>query len=251
MPSLDAWTSQWGPYPESVRIWDVATTIGGIIGKFLSLFRGKWFGVGSPPSLSSWASDRATLVTIMTISKDRVKPSPLPDSWKLAKNLTTEIVLGSYLAVMTCLGWQLWRKRLMMTSRSLPKLYIFNFCQSSIGESIVGLFENSMIFPIATLIVVYVNWSFAMIKGIGWGWAGMIWLYNIIFYIPLDFIKFFICYALSGQAWDLVIEQRIAFTRHKYFGKEQRELQWAHARGSYLHVLVLLDTGVESQNSET
>lgn len=41
------------------------------------------------------------LGTIMTISKDRVKPSPLPDSWKLAEIFTTGIVLGSYLAMMT------------------------------------------------------------------------------------------------------------------------------------------------------
>jgi H+-transporting ATPase len=63
---------------------------------------------------------------------------------------------------------------------------------------------------IATLIAVYASWSFAAIEGIGWGWAGVIWLYNIIFYIPLDFIKFFIRYALSGRAWDLVIEQRVS-----------------------------------------
>lgn len=37
----------------------------------------------------------------MTISKDRVKPSPLPDSWKLAEIFATGIVLGGYLAMMT------------------------------------------------------------------------------------------------------------------------------------------------------
>lgn len=37
----------------------------------------------------------------MTISKDRVKPSPLPDSWKLSEIFTTGVVLGSYLAMMT------------------------------------------------------------------------------------------------------------------------------------------------------
>jgi len=60
------------------------------------------------------------------------------------------------------------------------------------------------------LIAVYANWSFAAIEGIGWGWAGVIWLYNIIFYIPLDPIKFLIRYALSGRAWELVIEQRVS-----------------------------------------
>lgn len=39
--------------------------------------------------------------TIMTISKDRVKPSPVPDSWKLKEIFATGVVLGTYLAVMT------------------------------------------------------------------------------------------------------------------------------------------------------
>lgn len=39
--------------------------------------------------------------TIMTIAKDKVKPSPMPDSWKLREIFATGIVLGTYLAVMT------------------------------------------------------------------------------------------------------------------------------------------------------
>ena len=38
--------------------------------------------------------------TIMTISKDRVKPSPVPDSWKQKEIFATIVVLGSYLARM-------------------------------------------------------------------------------------------------------------------------------------------------------
>ena len=37
----------------------------------------------------------------MTISKDRVKPSPLPDSWKLSEIFATGVVIGSYLALTT------------------------------------------------------------------------------------------------------------------------------------------------------
>ncbi len=37
----------------------------------------------------------------MTISKDRVKPSPFPDSWKLSEIFVTGVALGSYLALMT------------------------------------------------------------------------------------------------------------------------------------------------------
>ena len=37
----------------------------------------------------------------MTISKDRVKPSSLLDSWKLKEIFSTGVVLGTYLAAMT------------------------------------------------------------------------------------------------------------------------------------------------------
>ena len=39
--------------------------------------------------------------TIMTISKDRVKPSPHPDSCKLNEIFAIGIVYGTYMAVMT------------------------------------------------------------------------------------------------------------------------------------------------------
>ncbi|KAG6753030.1 hypothetical protein POTOM_043074 [Populus tomentosa] len=209
--------------------------------------------------------------TIMTISKDRVKPSPLPDSWKLAEIFTTGIVLGSYLAMMTVIFFWVAYK-----TDFFPRVFGVSTLEKTAHDDFrklasaiylqVSTISQALIFVtrsrswsfverpglllvvafiiaqlIATLIAVYANWSFAAIKGIGWGWAGVIWLYNIIFYFPLDLIKFFIRYALSGRAWDLVIEQRIAFTRQKDFGKEQRELQWAHAQRT-LHGLPLPDT---------
>lgn len=39
----------------------------------------------------------------MTISQDRVKPSPKPDSWKLNEIFATGIVIGTYLALITVL----------------------------------------------------------------------------------------------------------------------------------------------------
>lgn len=55
----------------------------------------------------------------------------------------------------------------------------------------------------------YGNWEFARIQGIGWGWAGVIWLYSIVFYIPLDIFKFAIRYALTGKAWNNMIQNRV------------------------------------------
>ena len=80
------------------------------------------------------------------------------------------------------------------------------------------------------MIAVYANWEFAEVKGIGWGWAGVIWLYSIITYFPLDVIKFAIRYTLTGKAWLNMFESRTALTTKKDFGKEEREAQWAVAQ---------------------
>jgi hypothetical protein len=39
----------------------------------------------------------------MTIAKDRVRPSPTPDSWKLPEIFATGVVIGTYLALVTVL----------------------------------------------------------------------------------------------------------------------------------------------------
>jgi H+-transporting ATPase len=62
---------------------------------------------------------------------------------------------------------------------------------------------------VATLIAVYCNLAFAHIRGIGWGWAGVIWLYSLVTFIPLDLFKFGIRYALSGKAWDTLFENKV------------------------------------------
>jgi hypothetical protein len=62
---------------------------------------------------------------------------------------------------------------------------------------------------VATVIAVYANWGFARIQGIGWGWAGIIWIFSIITYIPLDILKFITRYALTGKAWDNLLENKV------------------------------------------
>ncbi|KAI3665941.1 hypothetical protein L6452_44576 [Arctium lappa] len=65
--------------------------------------------------------------TIMTISKDRVKPSPLPDSWKLAEIFTTGVILGSYLAMMTVIFF--W---------AAYKTDFFPFCRLTLTPILLG-----------------------------------------------------------------------------------------------------------------
>lgn len=51
----------------------------------------------------------------------------------------------------------------------------------------------------------------------GWGWAGVIWLYSLVTYIPLDILKFGIRYAHSGKAWDTLLENKVWFTSLRPF----------------------------------
>ncbi|KAK4404231.1 ATPase 8, plasma membrane-type [Sesamum angolense] len=194
--------------------------------------------------------------TIMTISKDRVKPSPLPDSWKLKEIFATGIVLGTYMAIMTVIFFFLASDtdffsdtfKVRSIRNNPDELTAALYLQVSIisqalifvtrsrswsfierpGLLLVGAFLIAQL--LATVIAVYAHWEFARMKGIGWGWAAIIWIYSIITYIPLDIIKFGIRFALSGKAWDSMIQKRIAFTTKKDYGRGEREAQWAVAQ---------------------
>ncbi|TVU16413.1 hypothetical protein EJB05_39974 [Eragrostis curvula] len=194
--------------------------------------------------------------TIMTISKDRVKPSPLPDSWKLKEIFATGIVLGTYLAIMTVIFFWAMHKTDFFTDKfgvrsirdSEHEMMAALYLQVSIvsqalifvtrsrswsflerpGFLLVTAFLLAQL--VATVIAVYANWGFARIKGIGWGWAGVVWLYSIVFYFPLDVFKFLIRFALSGKAWNTLLENKTAFTTKKDYGREEREAQWATAQ---------------------
>ncbi|RZC06308.1 Plasma membrane ATPase 4 isoform A [Glycine soja] len=88
---------------------------------------------------------------------------------------------------------------------------------------------------VTTFLAVYANWGFARIQGMGWGWAGVIWLYCVLTYIPLDILKFAICYVLSGKAWNNLLENKVISSSplpslQRDYGKEGREAQWATAQ---------------------
>ncbi|WCJ25826.1 Plasma membrane ATPase [Euphorbia peplus] len=204
--------------------------------------------------------------TIMTISKDRVKPSPIPDSWKLSEIFATGIVLGSYLAVMTVIFfWGAYETDFFTKHFHVHSLqkehydisieHVAKELNGKLASAIylqVSTISQALIFVtrsrswsfterpgfllviafiiaqlVATVISAQASWGFAGITSIGWKWCGVIWLYNIVTYMLLDPIKFGVRYALSGRAWGLVYNQRTAMTTQKDFGKEAREAAWA------------------------
>ncbi|KAG4394259.1 hypothetical protein AAZX31_03G241500 [Glycine max] len=174
--------------------------------------------------------------TIMTISKDRVKPSPTPDSWKLPEIFATGIVIGTYLALVTVLFyWAIVETTFFESHFHVSSISSDSEKVSSAVYLQVSIISQALIFVtrsrgwsflerpgvllmcafviaqlVATIIAVYAYISFGKIRGIGWRWAGVIWLYSIIFYVPLDIIKFTVRYGLSGEAWKLIFERKVS-----------------------------------------
>lgn len=70
--------------------------------------------------------------------------------------------------------------------------------------------NNGLCLQIATVITAEATWGFAQIHRVGWGWTLVVWLYNIVIYMLLDPIKFFVRYVLSGRAWSLVLNKRVS-----------------------------------------
>ncbi|KAI4355344.1 hypothetical protein L6164_004125 [Bauhinia variegata] len=196
--------------------------------------------------------------TIMTISKDRVKPSPTPDSWKLPEIFATGIVIGTYLALITVLFyWAIIDTTFFETHFGVTSISSNSEKVSSAIYLQVSIISQALIFVtrsrgwsflerpgtllmcafvvaqlVATLIAVYAHISFAYIEGIGWRWAGVIWLYSLVFYVPLDIIKFIVRYILSGDAWNLLFDRKTAFTTKRDYGKEDRAAKWILSRKS-------------------
>ncbi|KAJ8748820.1 hypothetical protein K2173_011378 [Erythroxylum novogranatense] len=199
--------------------------------------------------------------TIMTISKDKVKPSPLPDSWKLSEIFATGVVLGSYMALMTVVFFWVayetdffpkhfhvssFHKRHFQgdTTQLTQQLASAVYLQvSTISQALIFvtrsrswsfterpgfllLFAFIIAQLIASAITALANWEFAGIRSVGWRWTGVIWVFNIVTYLLLDPLKFVVRYALSGRAWNLVVDQRTPLSSKKDFGKEEREAAW-------------------------
>ncbi|XP_022723470.1 ATPase 10, plasma membrane-type-like [Durio zibethinus] len=214
--------------------------------------------------------------TIMTISKDRVKPSPRPDSWKLNEIFATGIVIGTYLALVTVLFyWIVVDTEFFETHFNVKSISDDTEQISSAVYLQVSIISQALIFVtrsqswsflerpgvllmcafvvaqlVATLIAVYAQISFAYISGIGWGWAGVIWLYSLIFYIPLDIIKFTVRYGLSGEAWNLLFDRKTAFTSKKDYGKEDRAAKWVLSQRS-LQGLMAADLDFNGRKSRS
>ncbi|KAG6556412.1 hypothetical protein Mapa_002355 [Marchantia paleacea] len=190
--------------------------------------------------------------TIMTIAKDIVTPSLTPDSWKLKELFIQGTCLGGYMAMMTVVFYFLMHETVFFeTHFKVRSVKGSRYEETAVMYLQVSVISQALIFVcrsktwsflerpgfflvvafaiaqlIATIIAVYANWPFARIRGCGWGWAGITWLYNIVWYLPLDAIKIICRYLLTGDAWGLLTEQKVAFSRQTNYGQQARQAQW-------------------------
>ena len=185
----------------------------------------------------------------MTISKDRVRPSPYPNSWNLSEIFIYAIIYGLYLAASTVaffavavktsffhdyFGVQQFEYRPLTNDNSGwndPVLHSIVYLQvSTISQALIFITRSHSFFflespsillvaafgvaqLIATLIAVWANWDFTDIHGCGWSWAGIVWIWNIVWFFPLDFLKV----KAKRKYWLYYIDSSVHFSLHFEF----------------------------------
>ncbi|KAF7352277.1 Plasma membrane ATPase [Mycena venus] len=174
--------------------------------------------------------------TIMTLSVDRVLPSNTPDSWDLAEIFSYAVAYGLYLTLSTVsfviiiLETTFFQDKFGVTLGSFPvehndyQLHMVVYLQVAIisqalifvtrshgfffmerpSTALLGAFCIAQL--ISSIIAAYANWGFTKIHPISGGWIGIVWVWNIIWFIPLDWIKF----AMKATVIKSLRERRLA-----------------------------------------
>ncbi|KAF9968774.1 plasma membrane H+-ATPase [Mortierella alpina] len=184
--------------------------------------------------------------TILTISKDRVVPSQYPNHWDLKEIFTSAIAYGVYLTASTLVFFAVavhtdffynmgldhfdsidpnhWKLHsiiyLQVSTLSQALIFVTRSQGFSFIERPSAILAFAFVFAqiVATLIAVYANWGFTQIEGCGWGWAAAVWVWNIIWYFPMDLIKFAL--------------QRLFKPTTKSIQEKQQELDLARTRST-------------------
>jgi len=160
--------------------------------------------------------------TIMTLSVDRVLPSMTPDAWDLAEIFSYAIAYGLYLTgstvalVAIIMKTTFFYDKFGVTFNGLPSPSSANDYQlHTIVYLQVAIISQALIFVtrshgfffmerpsvalmiafciaqlVSSIIAAYGDWGFTQIRGISGGWIGIVWVWNIVWFVPLDWVKF-------------------------------------------------------------
>ncbi|KAG6377316.1 hypothetical protein JVT61DRAFT_15105 [Boletus reticuloceps] len=160
--------------------------------------------------------------TIMTLSVDRVLPSMTPDAWDLAEIFSYAVAYGLYLTASTIalvaiiMRTTFFYDKFGVTFNGLPSPSSANDPQlHTIVYLQVAIISQALIFVtrshgfffmerpsvalmvafciaqfVSSIIAAYGDWGFTQISAISGGWIGIVWVWNIVWFSPLDWIKF-------------------------------------------------------------
>ncbi|EPT03154.1 hypothetical protein FOMPIDRAFT_1022507 [Fomitopsis schrenkii] len=161
--------------------------------------------------------------TIMTLSVDRVLPSMTPDSWDLAEIFSYAVAYGLYLTLSTivlvaiCIkttffydkfGVHFENETIQAHNHNDRVLHSIVYLQVAIiSQALIFVTRSHGFFfmerpsvalfaafclaqLVSTIIAVYGDWGFTDIHGISGGWVGIVWVWDIVWFVPLDWIKF-------------------------------------------------------------
>jgi H+-transporting ATPase len=155
--------------------------------------------------------------TIMTLSLDRVLPSSTPDSWDLGEIFTFAFAYGIYLAAGTIaffcvIVYTTFFSRKFgvtnITDHNDPELHMIIYLQvAQISQALIFITRSHSFFfmerpsvalfaafclaqLISSIIAAYGDWGFTSVRSISGGWIGIVWIWNIVWFFPLDFVKF-------------------------------------------------------------
>lgn len=158
--------------------------------------------------------------TIMTLSLDRVLPSTTPDSWDLAEVFAYGIGYGLYLTASTVALFATMRHTTFFERKfGVDALAKGDNVNDPMGHMViylqVAIISQALIFVtrshgpswterpsvalmlafclaqlISSIIAGFGNWGFTEVHSISGGWIGIVWVWNIVWFFPLDLVKF-------------------------------------------------------------
>jgi H+-transporting ATPase len=160
--------------------------------------------------------------TIMTLSVDRVLPSMTPDSWDLAEIFSYAVAYGIYLTASTValvaviINTDFFPSKFGVSLDSPSghidhndkQLHMIVYLQVAIisqalifvtrshgfffmerpSFALLGAFCIAQL--VSSIIAAYADWGFTKIQSISGAWIGIVWVWNIVWFFPLDLIKF-------------------------------------------------------------
>ncbi|KAH8918106.1 plasma-membrane proton-e [Atractiella rhizophila] len=163
--------------------------------------------------------------TIMTLSLDRVLPSNEPDHWDLAEIFAQAIGYGIYLSICTIVLYVViiktsWFEDTFgvnpVKGNNNPEVHMIIYLEvAQISQALIFVTRSHGFFfmerpsfallgafaiaqLISSIIAAYANWGFTDIRAISGGWIGIVWIWNIVWFFPLDLIKFAMKYAIRA-----------------------------------------------------